>query len=942
VSGTKHVSDCRVPRHMVVKPGQDIGRALRTPRPAILAALLVLAAGMPMAAQEGIQPRQRGSPGAAVEERIRATPDAQGQMDEEGMERGLPVPGGQPRLPAQPPTQTPVQPLTPPRPGANEVVLPDGALDLRLLIDYVAETLGINVAAADEVSGSVVINAPMTVRRDELLDMLDAFLEHQGFTIVPDRLTEWYRVVRMEGVNVRFEGERPTTRIISTPGIRPSSLAEIINMQMGGVAMAPGMAPRQARISYLDDLGVIVVTDTPRRINTLVELVNRVLDRAAEQQFLRFDLQHIAASVARQRVLDLIGQPGTTPIPGMPPGVQAGVPALGTGRMADLAERLTIDHQGNALILRGYPSEALRLERLLRVIDVPRQLEPRQYFAGAGVVQIAQMAERFGFGRVETLDAPVTTSPTSPMQFTIQQQGRVTTMQPQQQQTGAAGGGPVLVVDPVRGTIVYYGTPTQHAHLEALINIFEVEREVVEIRAYKLKHQPAVEVAELVQGMVSGAQPLGRTPFLPGGTGAGTLQQLQRQFGAPAAPGIQQRGTPAPTTPRRPGTRGSADDQAEYDLHLAAMQQVLQGTPAVRPGQPGIGSLLEGVLGGEDVFILPDRANNQIIIKAPARQQEEFERLIEKLDQRRPQVFIEVQIVAVTATDDFRLAFETQLINAGGREGAFSTNFGLSSVPQSGDITDRKIVPPLAGFTGALIRTNHVPIIINTLKREADTRILSSPQLLVDDNESATIVSVEQQPTLQTSLGVTGELQSFTYEDAGTQLSVTPSISDGGYLRLTYDITLSNFFGTAPAPGAPPPRQDRTISSSVTIPGDTTIVVGGITVDSSNKTVLKVPLIGDIPLVGHLFRDTNKADSNTRLYVFITPRILRDPNFRDLILLTRGPQAEAGITVEMPPLEPVMIEMIQPVEPRRPWPLGPATPAPDRQQPGRLEEPTEY
>src|SRR5205814_2242275 len=158
-----------------------------------------------------------------------------------------------------------------------------------------------------------------------------------------------------------------------------------------------------------------------------------------------------------------------------------------------------------------------------------------------------------------------------------------------------------------------------------------------------------------------------------------------------------------------------------------------------------------GALGGVDVFIMADTANNQVIIKAPKAQQEEFAKLILKLDQRRPQVQIEVQIVSVTANDDFRLAFETQLI--AGQFG-LNTNFGLD-------------------------------------------------------------------------------------EEAGTVVTVTPSISEAGYMRLNYDIELSNFVGTGnAATGSPPPKQVRHITSeSVTIPGDTTIVVGGIKVDSRTTEI---------------------------------------------------------------------------------------------------------
>jgi general secretion pathway protein D len=184
----------------------------------------------------------------------------------------------------------------------------------------------------------------------------------------------------------------------------------------------------------------------------------------------------------------------------------------------------------------------------------------------------------------------------------------------------------------------------------------------------------------------------------------------------------------------------------------------------------------------------------------------------------------------------------------------------------------------------------------------------------VNDNEEATIASIRQEPTTTTSLGGGGEgsrdVTSFGgYEDAGTTLTVTPRISEGGYLRLEYEVQLSAFDGTG-SDGIPPPKIENNVASSASLPTDFTIVVGGIEVDTKRKTVVKVPLLGDIPLFGHLFRDTNKNDATTRLYVFITPKIMRDETFDDLRLLTRGPYAKSELEDPLPGFEPSVIPLM--------------------------------
>src|SRR5262249_34823023 len=223
----------------------------------------------------------------------------------------------------------------------------------------------------------------------------------------------------------------------------------------------------------------------------------------------------------------------------------------------------------------------------------------------------------------------------------------------------------------------------------------------------------------------------------------------------------------------------------------------------------------------------------------------------------------------------------------------------------------KQVSSTLPGFTAAVIKSQYVPFVMTALKNNTDSRILASPQLLIDDNVEAEIVSLEEQPTSGTTINASTTSNTFTgYEQAGTRLTCTPSISEGGYMRLMYEIELSNFVGTG-ANGFPPPKQTRNVrSDSVTIAGDATIIVGGIKFDQKTSTIAKIPLIGDIPLLGYLFRDTNYNNSNSRLYVFITPRIFRDANFRDPQLYTRGPAREAGIEPDYPELRPAKIELI--------------------------------
>jgi type II secretory pathway component GspD/PulD (secretin) len=830
-------------------------------------------------------------------------------------------------------------------PGEISLASFSEGLDLKALVEYVADRLKINIIAADNLSGTVVLNAPVVVKESELLRLLDALLEQHGFAILLDSATGFYKIVPLDNVQPSFDSELASTKVIPTGSVRPSSLADIIGSQIGVLATAPGApggAPSptgRGKLNYLDDLGVIIVTDSPRRIELIQQMVNTVLRRVAEQKYIRFELDNISAPAARTRILDLVGKGNTTTgfpqqaVPAQPGLAQQGLAAT---NFDNLSDRLTADAQSNALILRGYDDEVAKITEILAVIDKPNKLEYKQYFAGSAAMQIAQLAERFGFGATETVET---------MQDQQQQQPGTTlnTRQTQQPlnlaQFGLTGqqpssvGGPVLVVDSTQGTITYNGTSSQQEALGKLIATFNPQLELVEFRAYKIKNMPASNMSDLLQGLIFNQQISTSdlsNPFLSGtgnsrrngyrsgtssggfgGSSTGSISSRFNQAMNQAQGGTQQQqsnfGQVQPSRTRQRTTTGGGGGGGGGGRGPVAFST--QGGQESAEGVASISS--------QDVFVLPDEANNQVVVKARARDHAQIKKLIDKLDQRRPQVYIDVQIILVTANDSFRLAFETQLINANGTGGVVNTNFGLGTVGsqnptsnQQGILAPKIVATGLSGLTAAIIRSDQVPIVMTALKENSDTRIVSSPQLLVDDNEHAEIVALDEQPTTASNIGTATTTNTFSdYVSAGTSLSVTPSISEGGYMRLEYEIELSNFTGTG-TNGIPPPRQTKNVSStSVTIPGNATIVVGGIKVDQRNTTVNKLPIIGDIPGLGILFRDTNKSGTSGRLYIFITPRIMRDVNFGDVTLMTKGPAADAQIDLGMPDLLPVMIEV---------------------------------
>lgn len=728
-------------------------------------------------------------------------------------------------------------------------------VELSTLVDYAAKAMGINISIKANLTGTIVFNAPVSVPKSRLIPLLTSLLEQQGFTLIHDATSTFYSVVNQNEVGVNLSGELPTTRVFSTPNLKPSSVKQALAEQLTAQAGGQGT---QTKLSAIDEMGVLVATDTPKKLAALENLITRLLEEYGKSKFIRLELKHVAAPVARERVLQLLGQAAQPRASagnqndGQP---QQPQPQQATNRLESIGDRLTIDPQGNALIFRGVEAETTQVRSVLEVIDVLNQLVPKKYTVGSAAKQVADLAQKRGLGEVLTIEAP-----SNQPQYNYNYNYGDQSGNARSRGTTSSVGGPVMVVDEGRGTIMYYGTTEQQLQLDRLIVELDLEQEAIVIRNYKLKNADAEKVADLVQGLIQNRAPNREdSSLLPGGNGRG----------------------------------------------MNAQPNVIM----VNPGMEGSSELALG--NGNNVFVMADKANNQIMVKAPMKQQPDFKRLLEKLDLRRPQVYIETKIVAVTWSDDLRLAFETQLINSGGTGGVLNTNFGLSSFGTNGSITQPKTVATgLGGATLALIKSDQVPIIMTALAKETDSRIVSSPQILVDDNEEASIDSVDKVPYAQTNQSTSTTTTSLGgTSEAGTKLKVKPQISEGGYLRLKYEAELSSFTGAA-TQGLPPPSQNNNVKAdAVTVPSDFTIVVGGLTYDSTTKNYDRIPGIGDIPIIGRLFGDTKDNKRKTTLYIFMTPRIMRDPNFMDMKLMTEGPQAKSSISKHLPDLVPTTIEM---------------------------------
>ena len=292
--------------------------------------------------------------------------------------------------------------------------------------------------------------------------------------------------------------------------------------------------------------------------------------------------------------------------------------------------------------------------------------------------------------------------------------------------------------------------------------------------------------------------------------------------------------------------------------------------------------------------IVPHEQTNSLIIQAEPEEYEEIENILKQIDKRRRQVFLEVALVQVSDSSSLNYTLEFLAGNlddqalTGIMLSAFGASEVLPSLDPNGVITGLTRTPGIGvGFNAAIQQDGQFPMVMNALKSDEDTNILATPFILADDNQENSI-SVQNEIFYTTSnttnVNVTTSQQS---ETAGITLSLIPTISSEVVL-LELELEVSSFSGIQNTTGALPDRATNTISSKVTIPDGGMFIIGGLAQSQASKLNEKVPLLGDLPLIGMLFQSHGSSSRRDNLYVFLSAHILDDDRFNNLGDFTAG------------------------------------------------------
>ncbi len=317
---------------------------------------------------------------------------------------------------------------------------------------------------------------------------------------------------------------------------------------------------------------------------------------------------------------------------------------------------------------------------------------------------------------------------------------------------------------------------------------------------------------------------------------------------------------------------------------------VLQDIPAKGSTKSTEGKKTAPVL-SQNVRITADKATNSLIITADKEDYEVIQDIIRKIDIPRAMVYIEALIMEVNVNKDFRLGTEwqagdeTAYENRRGYYGGGFTGSGLTPTPAE-LATGAGVAAVGNGFSlgvfGEALNISGIPFpsisaVINAYKNDSDVQILSTPQILTTDNEEAKITVGKNVP-FQTKSTTTDNdtFNSFEYRDVGKTLMITPHISKDRMVRLGINLEITDLENAASVTVTPTTLK-RTVETTVIVKDQGTVVLGGLIDESLDTSDLRVPCLGDIPLLGWAFRTNSQNREKTNLYIFLTPKVIKNP-----------------------------------------------------------------
>lgn len=407
-----------------------------------------------------------------------------------------------------------------------------------------------------------------------------------------------------------------------------------------------------------------------------------------------------------------------------------------------------------------------------------------------------------------------------------------------------------------------------------------------QVHVYHVQNRPAAELAELLQKVYA----------------------VQSSRGSEA---------PAPTAPAQATTELSATNDPILEGNRGGVFQVQPGVPvlpgqsanAAQPARPAANvtqldeaantaaletaSIASPTETGDDrtsgISVIADVPNNSLVITATSNEYRRVRRILSRIDLAPNQVLLEGTIAEVKLNDQLQYGLKWFFEHK-------NNQFTFT------DSVIGAVAPSFPGFS-YFLNTPNVKVALDALSTITDVNIVSSPSLTVLDNKRAVLQIGDEVPiATQSAVSVTAPgapvVNSISFRNTGVILGITPRISDDGRVLLDIEQEVSDVVRTTTSDLDSPTIQQRRINTTVAVRDGETIVLAGLMQDTTTISRDQVPMLGDIPVVGNLFKSKNNEIARTELLIALTPHIVKDQHqmraisaeFRDRMNFNTRPQ----------------------------------------------------
>jgi len=756
------------------------------------------------------------------------------------------------------------------------------------------------------------------MRVKDLYSLLETVLKFKGLAMIrgEDNLVTIIPVTQALDADPRLvdvnkkpvqAGDIVITRVFELHYVSVTSVTNMLQNMKLGIA-----------VSQSEEAQILFVTCYAHRMKRIEQLVD-MLDRPGRLRECRFRrLEYTIASALAGKVSTLAQELKGIPVTmdstdGKPGGKGSGSSkAAGPGQPV----YLDTDERTNRIVMIGHEERLDLLEELIDVLDVVQEdlRTPKTYNVSYMKAQEALMKLQ----ELEVIAKSTTVSTTSKSRSGSS--GTPKAAKTNEASDGALIEDPLVVVLEATNQLLIRATQEQHIQICEFLDYIDVSPEDLRIlKAYEIQHVDAEQVRNKLEELDIIGSSSARSPRITDNrpTKSANTESTATNMNNSATVLTDEPQVVVTESTNSLLVNATAEQHAQiatiinyvdskipeeempyriYPLensspkHVAdILQQLIQEETIDKEGK-----IEKPIKKEEQITIVPDPNTFSLVVHANKKNQEWIKNLTESLDKRRPQVLIDVTLVEITRTDTFEYdlgliasAQEAVIGNIGIEpihriDSRSRVEGGFNQLDQDGNPT---------GQTKAFYSDEKVQALLTAIKRKNYGRVLAKPKILVDDGQQGDISTTDETTYLKESIQVPDQGSPITTRDfepieAKIQLQITPHISEGDLLRLDVHLSREDF-GTRPGEGAPPDKATSQVTTTVFVPDKHTVILGGLVKLNQSKGGSKVPILGDVPLIGAIFRSVDNSDVEKKLYVFLKANVVRPYDDTRLVDLQR-------------------------------------------------------